>query len=372
MIIFRSVGARAGLVGNPSDGFGGKTIACLISDFRASVALWESPQLQIVPHPAYDPLVFRDLPDLAHTVGRGGYYGGLRLLFGTCRRFHAYCAEAGIHLPKRSFTVEYNTDIPRQVGLAGSSAIITAAFKSLMEFYELSDDDIPLPIQPTLILEVETKELGITAGLQDRVAQAYGGLVYMDFAPELFETQGHGAYEPLDIDLLPPLFLAYAPEPSFSGRIHAPIRMRWEQGDETVVQAMLTFAGYAQEARTALLERDHAALARLMNANFDLRLSLYGEAAIGERNLDMVRLARSLGLPATFPGSGGAIVGICGGDDDLAAARTAFAEHGCELLRIHPAETISTGGQDFYDYFDRQEHLRRQPERPGVGRRPRP
>ena len=372
MIFFRSAGARLGLVGNPSDGFGGKTVACLISDFRASVALWESPQLQIVPHPAYDPLVFRDLPDLAHTVGRGGYYGGLRLLFGTCRRFNAYCAEAGIHLPKRSFTIEYNTDIPRQVGLAGSSAIITAAFKALMEFYELDDDDIPLPIQPTLVLEVETKELGITAGLQDRVAQAYGGLVYMDFAPELFEMQGHGTYEPLDIELLPPLYLAYAPEPSFSGRMHAPIRMRWEQGDKAVIQAMLTFAGYAQEARGALLGRDHAAVGRLIDANFDLRLSLYGEAAIGERNLEMIHLARGLGLPAAFPGSGGAIVGICAEDDALMRAQAVFAERGLELLRVHPAEAISTDGHDFYDYFDRQEHLRRHPDRGSANRRPRP
>ena len=372
MIIFRSAGARLGLVGNPSDGFGGKTVACLISDFRASVALWESPQLQIVPHPAYDPLVFRDLPDLARTVGRGGYYGGLRLLFGTCRRFHAHCAEAGIHLPKRSFTIEYNTDIPRQVGLAGSSAIITAAFKALMEFYELGDSDIPLPIQPTLVLEVETKELGITAGLQDRVAQAFGGLVYMDFAPELFELQGHGAYEPLEISLLPPLYLAYSPEPSFSGRIHAPIRLRWEQGDQAVIQGMRTFAEYAEEARAALVGGDHVALGNLMNASFDLRQSLYGDAAIGERNLEMIGLARSLGLPATFPGSGGAIIGICCGDDDLAKAKLAFSEHGFEFLMVHPAQTIATDGHDFYDYFDRQEHLRRHPDRSSASRRLRP
>ena len=41
MVIRRTVGARVGLMGNPSDGFGGKTIATLIGDYAASVTLWE-------------------------------------------------------------------------------------------------------------------------------------------------------------------------------------------------------------------------------------------------------------------------------------------------------------------------------------------
>jgi len=35
--------------------------------------------------------------------------------------------------------------------------------------------------RPALALAVETEDLGIAAGLQDRVAQAYQGLVFMDF-----------------------------------------------------------------------------------------------------------------------------------------------------------------------------------------------
>lgn len=46
---------------------------------------------------------------------------------------------------------------------------------------------------------METRELGINAGLQDRVIQAYGGLVYMDFSKENM-TRGHGQYEPLPMD----------------------------------------------------------------------------------------------------------------------------------------------------------------------------
>ena len=47
-----------------------------------------------------------------------------------------------------------------------------------MKFFEV---EIPLPIQANLVLETETRELGVPAGLQDRVIQAYEGVVYMDF-----------------------------------------------------------------------------------------------------------------------------------------------------------------------------------------------
>ena len=47
--------------------------------------------------------------------------------------------------------------------------------------------------RPTLVLRAE-EELGITAGLQDRVIQVYGGVVYMDFAKEFIQRHGHGRY----------------------------------------------------------------------------------------------------------------------------------------------------------------------------------
>ena len=59
-------------------------------------------------------------------------------------------------------------------------------------------------------MHVETDELGITAGLQDRVIQVMEGAVSMNFAREIVENGGNGEYTSLDVALLPPLFLAYA------------------------------------------------------------------------------------------------------------------------------------------------------------------
>lgn len=336
-MVERWVGARVGLVGNPSDGFGGKTIATMIGNFGARVTLRESRTIEIARHPLFDPMTFRSLSELAETARRDGYYGGIRLLFATCKRFFEFCQGRGIELPDRNFALQYDTDIPRCVGLAGSSAIITAAVKALLDFFELTERDIPRAELPNLIISVETEELGIQAGLQDRVVQTYGGLVYMDFAPEHFARHGHGYYEQMPIHLLPPLYLAYADAPSDSGAIHSPIRYRYEQGDPEVVAAMRRFAELTDLAREALLQGDHEALGALMNANFDLRRKLYGDECLGRRNLEMIELARSLGLPAKFPGSGGAIVGICDSAQRFQAAREAFRSRGFEFLEIVPA-----------------------------------
>jgi len=49
------------------------------------------------------------------------------------------------------------------------------------------------------------------------------------------------------------------------------------------------------DRRHALEARDHAALAALMDRNFDLRRRMFGDAALGALNLRMVLAARALG-----------------------------------------------------------------------------
>ncbi len=333
------VGARVGLMGNPSDGFGGKTISCLIKNFGAQVTVHESHTLEIVRHPLYDPLSFRSLSHLAETADNDGYYGGIRLLYATCKRFYDICSERGISLDDRNFALQYHTNIPRQVGLGGSSAIITAAVRALMEFFGLTEEDIPLPEQPNLILSVETDELGIAAGLQDRVVQAYGGLVYMNFNEQYMARDGHGHYETLPISTLPPLYVAYTSIPSESGKMHNIVRHRFHSGDAEVIEAVRTWAECTDEARVALLNGEYKRLADLMDINFDVRRRLYGEDCLGPINLELIRTAREVGLPAKFAGSGGAVIGCYEDEEQFQAAREAFENRGYSVDRIVPTTT---------------------------------
>ena len=162
--ITRRAHARVGLVGNPSDGFFGKTISVSVENFWAEVAIHESDTVRLVPNVLSDPNDFGSLADLHGISRKEGYQGGLVLLQATCKKFHEYCSKRGIALAKRNFTLRYNTNIPRQVGLAGSSAIVTAAFQCLMAFYQLGERDIPKALQPDFVLSVEMEELFIQAG----------------------------------------------------------------------------------------------------------------------------------------------------------------------------------------------------------------
>ncbi|XP_069039138.1 glucuronokinase with putative uridyl pyrophosphorylase isoform X1 [Lepisosteus oculatus] len=338
--------ARIGLMGNPSDGFNGKTIAMTIANFWAEVTLTESQTLVLVPHPLNDPTEFGSLQDLYCISRKEGYLGGLRLLQATCKKFYHFCSKQGIALSKQNFTLKYDTNIPRQVGLAGSSAIVSATLKCLMKFYNITDGDLPRPVRANFILNVETEELFITAGLQDRVVQVYEGLVYMDFGKELMEGKGYGEYIPMDMNCLPPLWLAYLGDPSDSGRIHSNVRQRWLNGEPEVVEAMKSFAELTDQARNALQERDWSKLAELMDRNFELRRSVYTDECLGQGNLKMVELARQFGSAAKLPGSGGAVVGLCLDPHKLGELKRAFQEAGCVFCQVVPYDPSSSTVQD--------------------------
>jgi len=101
MIINTKAHPRAALVGNPSDGFFGKTISFIIRNFAAEVKLYETPELEILPN-TRNHSCFNSIAALSQDVRQHGYYGGLRLLKATVKRFHAHCQENNIELHSRN------------------------------------------------------------------------------------------------------------------------------------------------------------------------------------------------------------------------------------------------------------------------------
>jgi glucuronokinase len=109
------------------------------------------------------------------------------------------------------------------------------------------------------------------------------------------------------------MYLAYRTALSEGTEVfHSNIKERWQRGDPEIIDAMQTWASYAERGRAALLNRNYDELSELINANFDLRARLY---QISEGNLEMIHLARSTGASANFAGSGGAITGVYTGEE---------------------------------------------------------
>lgn len=310
MIIETCAYGRAGLIGNPSDGYFGKTISVILRNFSANVLCYESPQLNIAPC-QQDQMSFNSAAELVEDVRLNGYYGGLRLVKAAIKRFAEYCIEHQSPPLERNFTLQYRTNIPVRVGLAGSSAIVTATLRALMQFYGVS---IPPQHLANLALSAELQELGIGAGLQDRVIQAYEGVVYMDFERQLMESRGYGQYQSLEPGNLPPLFVAWHDNLSEGTEVtHNDLRSRFNRGDKEVVEGMQQFAQLAERARNLLIHGRGDELGPLLRENFQLRCSLI---KVSEGNCRLVQIAQELGCDSKLAGSGGAVIGIYDGDEE--------------------------------------------------------
>ena len=319
--------ARAGLLGNPSDGYFGKTLSFAFANFGVDLRLTESSRMRFVPGEV-DDAMFDSPEQLVHDLRIFGYYGGIRMLKAVAKLFFEYCMEHGIDFPQKNFTAEYKINVPRLVGLSGSSAICSAMLKALMKFYGVT---VPAEYAPTLCLEAERDELGINCGYQDRVIQMYNGLVFMDFDRAYVEAHEYGKYERLDPALLPNLYVAYDPNRAEeSGKAHKKVKKLFEEKKPNILAAMAEFADIAQKGRDALVAGHAEALPALVNANFDLRDSIFN---VSEENRRMVKVARSMGASAKFAGSGGAIVGTYEDEAQFTKLSAALRQIGCKTLK---------------------------------------
>ena len=329
-LLRRRAYARAGLVGNPSDGYHGRTLSVIVRNFFAEVVLYEWEDLEIILSQE-DRSRFGSIHELRHDVKLHGYYGGARLVKATIKRFVEYCTAKGLELHDRNFSIRYESNIPRAVGLAGSSAIIVATLRALMDFYRV---EIPEIVQPSIALSVETQDLGIAGGLQDRVIQVMEGLVFMDFSKERMQRiDGYdcGYYERLPLSVLPPIYIAYSAEAGEPTEVtHGPLRARYLAGDPAVHAAMSHFASLAQRSQQALLAGDCDSFATLMNENFDTRRTICDLSAT---HIRMIETARSTGASAKFAGSGGAIVGTYHNEATYEQLVQALRAIDCEVFK---------------------------------------
>jgi len=329
-LLRRRAYGRAGLIGNPSDGYFGKTMAISLRNYWAEVVLYDWHELEIILSQE-DRSRFRSIHELRRDVELHGYYGGVRLVKATIKKFVEYCDRRSIRLHDQNFAIRYSSNIPRQVGMAGSSAIIVATLRCLMDYYQV---EVNRRVQPSLALSVENEELGIGAGLQDRVVQVYEGLVDMDFtldAGRKIEGYHCGRYRRLDDAWLPRLYVAYSTDFSEPTEVfHNNLRERFNAGEVEVVGAMKRFAALTDEAREAIEQRDQAKLEAAINANFDLRQKI---CRLNPSHVRMVELARSVGASAKFSGSGGAIIGVCDTPEKYCALSEVLGEIGCVVFR---------------------------------------
>lgn len=339
MIIRKIAYPRAALIGNPSDGYHGKTIAFVFRNFHAEIMLYETPELVLTPT-VRDNTVFTSLEALASDVEQYGYYGGIRIMKAAVKKFHDYCRENSITLPQKNFTMRYMSDIPNRLGLAGSSALITAAMRAMFTFYHL---EIPPARLASLVLASEREELGIPAGLQDRVAQAYNTPVYMDFNKEYMDEHKVGRYEKIEIPEDLNFYIAYRTDLAEGSEVlHSRLRDDYNAGVPEVLAAMKEWAFLTEEMHAALPEKNRKKIAELINRNFDLRCQVCA-SSVSEKNRRMVELARSAGASAKLTGSGGAIIGCYDSEEQYDSMSRLLKQHHIETIK---PDIVKSGAEE--------------------------
>lgn len=319
---------RIGLLGNPSDGYGGKVIGVSVaSEGFAQVVATESDRFVV--HCNSDHELEESFANLGefveHAEDRGLYYGARTLVLAAvmvfAKVYQRYLEKKNGSeardgkdvlgaLPNCQLT--YSTTIPTRVGLSGSSAIVLATLRALARFFNTSLEEInnDIHVWPVLMRSAEADILGISCGLQDRVVQVMQGCVAMDFT----EGREEESWERLSEDGLPELWIAYAEKGRVgesSGKVHGSLKERYLRKDPVLLGIIKQLVEVADSGRQILYECARGSLERLgefaalINKNFELRLALVGAEGIGEQNMKLVSTAKGAGFAAKMTGSGG-------------------------------------------------------------------
>lgn len=317
---------RVGLLGNPSDLFDGAALAFTFEDFEAKARLQPASRFELAA-PAAEGRTFSNFQEFAEVLHENGCYGMDRLLRASMRRFAVHWTDwrrlQGDD-PLLRFRIECASTIPRQAGLAGSSAIVIAALRALEQWFKT-----PLSggMRAQLALEAERDELGIASGPMDRVVQSYGGLLLMDF------SAAAAGVEPESVDpvLLPRLFIAYDPQlGKVSGGLHSSAYWKWRAGDPEIRKTAQRLRELPKEGVNCLSSGDHEGFRELMRENFRLRSKHW---KISSRDRRLIQMAEDFGAAAKFCGSGGSIVGAPGSRTDWRSLSASFEREGFRFLQ---------------------------------------
>jgi len=250
---------RIGLLGNPSDMYGGKCISFTFNN-HARVTISDSDKFEIIG---------ADKGEKPHDID---YTGSHRLIKATIRYLNWFDLERKIEcFPVR---IVYESNIPLGSGLAGSSAIIIAALRVFNKKYNLGMDKYHIA---ETALHVETDELGISAGFQDRYAISFGGINHFYFSGKEFMRKypedDYGKVRKLDVKEIP-FFLCLGVQPKSSAIVHNPLREEFLRGGlraNEIKNHMNKITDLADRGIEPLLKRDWNELGRLMNENSLLR-----------------------------------------------------------------------------------------------------
>jgi len=322
---------RAGVLGNPSDMYGGSVISCSIPE-RAYCIMSRSPACLVALE--QDPVEFRSRSEM-------------ELCGDNLDIFRAVCQYFELDPKELPYRFDLHTDIPVSAGLSGSTSLLVCVLACLLQArgerasaHEIAE----------MSRRIEGGIMHLVCGFQDAYMSAFGGLNYLDFrgkekllgAPD----EPYATVEPLGRwtgEL--PFVLAHSGVKRVSGTVHRPIRERWLAGEPEVVRAYERVAQLARLGKMAMLSGDWDTVAALMNENHAIQRSLGGSGEVNERLIRVALENGAIAAKLAGAGHGGTIIALTFDPGrtaaslmDSSASRILYAEV-VEGLKVEPWES---------------------------------
>ncbi|MEN8183497.1 MAG: galactokinase family protein [Myxococcota bacterium] len=323
-----SAPARANLLGNPTDIYGGAVLSCSVP-LRARVGIQSLPGLEL------------ETAGQRFPVRRPGDLERRGDLFDLGRAVLEAVGTEGLEA-----RISYETEVPRQSGMGGSSALLVALLQALRAYrgrplagHELAE----------AARAIELRLMNVVCGYVDQYMATFGGIRFLDFrGKQLAAPDGQEPFATVESlarasDELP-FVLAYTGVQHHSGAVHSPIRERWLAGDPEVVRGYERVIQLAGLGKRAFLAGDWERFGAFMNENHDIQRGFGGSGRSNERLVAAALGAGALGAKLAGAGDGGTVAVLCEGST-RAAVEAALLEAGAAALyRPEPVPGVTLEG----------------------------
>lgn len=329
--ILASAPGRAGIVGNPSDMYGGSVVSCSTCE-RASCVL--APSDRLILRALDEEQVISSRQDLEFQKNR------LDIAKAVIRWFDLDIEDARFSLTTR-------TDIPENAGLAGSTALLISVFSCVAEHLGISYSQQECAENAR---RVEAEVLGITCGFQDQYMAVFGGINFMDFHGkerlQESDTEPFATIEPLTDSIRTiPFVVAHTGIKRNSGQVHKSMRDRWLDGEADVVRGYRRVAELARMARKALIQEEWDDLGALMNENHKIQQALGASGEVNDKLIKTARANGAIGAKLAGAGHGGTIIALTFDPDAVIAALTNAGAGRILIPRPTTGLTLHSGEQ---------------------------
>jgi galactokinase/mevalonate kinase-like predicted kinase len=249
-----------------------------------------------------------------------------------------------LRLPSLQCRIKYESEIPLQSGLAGSTALVVSLLSAILAWQGKPAHRYRLAERARYI---ELNYLKVVCGYQDAYMCTFGGLNYMDFRGKQFyrqaESELFATMESLSehVEALP-FMLGFTGVRHASSAVHKPLRERWLEGEAQVVEGYERITQLARMGKKALLLGDWPLLGKLMNENHSIQRDLGGSGESNERLIASALAAGALGAKLAGAGDGGTIIALYTDPDPGPLVRALRSAGAAEIYGLAVAAGVET------------------------------